>query len=178
MSGSCTKRGTLVDYITGKVIPDLDDEPVRQAVEHLLVDEKGYDPADIQVDLVFEFELDGQKEQGRADLVVFVEGRPFMTLRTMRGSLVTRERESLAISRLAFSEPVPLTVVTNGQDAEILDTASGKVTAEGLAAIPDKNTACAMSGGPCHPVLNAKRREMEGRIYMAYEGFQCPVDCE
>ena len=50
-----------------------------------------------------------------------------MTVKSSRGSLVTRERESLAASRLACDVQVPLTVVTNGQDAEILDTLKGKV---------------------------------------------------
>jgi hypothetical protein len=54
------------------------------------------------------------------------------------GSLVTRQRPTLAAARLLEDYVVPFAVITNGKDALIMDTASGKVIGEGLESIPDK----------------------------------------
>jgi len=101
-----------------------------------------------------------------------------MALKCTRGSLVTREREALAASRLAFQSQVPLTAVTNGEDAELLDTASGKVLGRGLAAIPTlveaKTRLAALPELPLPP----ERRIREERIYLAYQTFQCPAECD
>ena len=59
-----------------------------------------------------------------------------MVIRFGPGSLVSRERPTLAISRLIEPYQVPLAVVTNGQDAEVLDGETGRVVGRGLAAIP------------------------------------------
>ena len=55
-----------------------------------------------------------------------------MVLKYGPGSLVTRRRAVLAVSRLIAPYQVPVAVITNGRDAEIIDGASGKVAASGL----------------------------------------------
>ncbi len=58
------------------------------------------------------------------------------------GSLVTRQRSAIAAARVLNPEYcIPIAVVTNGQDAEILDTWTGKVIARGLEAIYSKKEA-------------------------------------
>ena len=54
------------------------------------------------------------------------------------GSLVTRQRSSLAASRLVAPYQVPVVVVTNGKNADILNGFNGNVTASGLEKIPSK----------------------------------------
>lgn len=169
---------TIKDYLTGRVLPDSDDEQIRQAVERLLVEEKGYRPEDIEVDRFFEIELDGERHRGRAELVVRVQDRPFMSLKSTRGSLVTREREALAASRLACEVQIPLTVVTNGQEAEVLDTLTGQVLAQGLEAIPTEAQAEDQARTLEYLALPDKRREKEGRIFLAFAAFECPSECE
>ena len=141
------------------------------------MEQKGYEPADILVDHPFDVHLDGQCHQGVAELVVFVENKPFMTIKNKRGSLVSRENEARAASRLAFDVQVPITVVTNGQEAEVLDTLTGKVIAEGLAAIPTKSRAVEMSRELRYLPLPDHFREKLCRIYMAYAVFQCANFC-
>lgn len=165
------------DYLTGRELPYGDDEYIRQAVERVLVEGKGIPAPWIEVDLKFPIELCGERQEGRLDLLVRCSGRPFMALKCTRGSLVTREREALAASRLAFESQVPLTVVTNGEDAELLDTASGKVLGRGLAAIPTRAEAEARLAALPETSLPPGRRVMEERIYLAYQTFQCPAEC-
>ena len=177
MGASCATGETLKDYITGQEVPDCDDEVIRQNMERLLVEEKGYDKADIEVDRWFDIDINGVLEKGRAELVVSVLKKPFMTIKSTRGSLVTREREALAASRLSCDCQVPYSVVTNGRDAEFLDTLTGQVLAEGLEAVPNKEKALKMITNKTCPALDEGKRIKEGRVYLAFADMQCPTDC-
>ena len=167
----------IQDYITGRQLPYSDDEYIRQSIERLLVHEKGFQAEAIEVSRSFAIEIEGENAAGRVDLLVLHENRPLMAIKCIRGSLVTREREALAASRLVCDVQVPWTVITNGEDAEILDTLTGKLTGQGLDAIPDLDSAKAKFGELEYIALPEKRRAIESRIYLAYASFQCPSKC-
>jgi len=175
---ACRLTGeTIIDFLTGRELADSDDERIRQEMEHLLIEQKGYEPGEVQVDRAFDLYVDGEKTQGLAELVVYVRGEPFMIIKSSRGSLVTREREAVAVSRLVCGVQVPFTVVTNGQDAEIIDTKTAKVISLGLEALPSKAEALAGIQDLEQVVLPDRRREKEARIYLAFANFQCPTEC-
>ena len=170
-------KETVRDFLTGRLLPYSDDEYIRQDLEHLLLEDKGFPVETIKINHLFGFELDGESHQIQLDLLVYVEDRPYMTVKCSRGSLVTREREALAASRLACEAPVPFTVVTNGEDAEVLDTGTGRVIGLGLAAIPDASKAKAESTDLPYRSLPKEKLEKERRIILAYAAFQCSTDC-
>jgi len=170
-------KETVRDFLTGRLLPYSDDEYIRQDLERLLLEDKGFPAGTIKINHVFDFELDGESHQARLDLLIHVEDRPYMAVKCSRGSLVTREREALAASRLACEPPVPVTVVTNGEGAEVLDTRSGRVICRGLAAIPDAVKAKAESGDMLYYTLPEEKLEKERRIILAYAAFQCPTEC-
>ena len=64
---------------------------------------------------------------------------------------------------------IPYAVVTNGQDAELLETATGTVVAEGLAGIPSKDQAEAWMQGFTLGRLSESRLEKERRILFAFD---------
>lgn len=174
----CSVTGqTIQDFITGRALPDCDDEQIRQFIESLLVEQKGYSPSEIEVDRTFDLGPGERGRLGRAELVVYVAGKPFMTVKSTRGSIVSREREAISASRLACDVVVPYTVVTNGQDAEFLDTRTGQVLGTGLAAIPHKNDAQEKASGLDFQTLDAGRRDRELRVYLAYADFECSSFC-
>jgi hypothetical protein len=176
--GNCSISGeTIRDFLTGRSVPDSDDEQIRQGIERLLVTNKGYLAEEVEVDRRFELDLDGRKWDGVAGLVVRIRDHPFMHISCHRGSIVTREHESLAASRLAYDVVVPYTVVTNGQEAELLDTHTGRVVAEGLEALPTRDQAIEMLPNLAFEPLAAKKREKNARIYLAYEVFDCLNFC-
>ncbi|MBW1710996.1 MAG: type I restriction enzyme HsdR N-terminal domain-containing protein [Deltaproteobacteria bacterium] len=167
---------SIQDYITGRELPYSDDEYIRQDIERLLVHEKGYRAEMIEVERSFVIRLE-EEALGRLELLVRYEGRPFMAIKCVRGSLVTREREALAASRLALDVQIPLTVITNGDNAEILDTLTGQVLDLGLDKIPDLDHAKTRIKELEYVPLPDKRREKEERIYLAFMTFQCPSKC-
>ena len=69
---------------------------------------------------------------------------------------------------------IPLAAVTNGEDAELLDTMTGKVIAEGLTAIPDKEAASRLFDTlQFTPFADKSRRERELRILNAFDVEVC-----
>ncbi len=161
----------LRDLITGRPVSEYEDEPIRQDTEARLL-ELGYAREDIQVDASRRVALEGRPQTIRADLLVCREGRPSLVLRCARGSMVTRHNEVLATAR-ALSDPwVPLALVTNRYDAHLLDTASGRVLARGLEAIPDPATLDRLLAPipPHHPTPRELERAV--RVYSALEALQ------
>jgi len=93
------------------------------------------------------------------------------------GSLVTRQRPVLAASRVAAPYQIPVAVVTNGEDAEILDGSSAKVLSRGLNSIPSKTELHEMADRFDFNLIPAERAVMESRILYCYEvDDSCPCD--
>jgi hypothetical protein len=134
----------IEDFVTGRDVPEIGAESNRQAVERLLVLEKGYAREDIEVDAKIEFEVGKGKERyaSQVDLVVSVnaEKTRVMAIKCVPGSLGSCEREILAAARLLdLRYQIPFAVVSDGKTAVVLDSTSGKKIGEGLASIPEKN---------------------------------------
>ncbi len=122
--------GTLRDYLTGDELPDTDDERFRQALAKLLVEERGFAKEELEPRLTIETLFGATFVRSVIDLTVSVNGQRLFVLRYGPGSLVTREKPPLAAARLIDATCcLPLAIVTNGQDAELLETGSGKVLA-------------------------------------------------
>jgi hypothetical protein len=164
------------DLITGEPLPDREDEPVRQAAERLLLD-LGYGKEQVLVEAQRQVDWQGGCLPVRADLVVEIQGRPALLLRCARGSLVSREREAVAAARLLAEPWVPLALVYNGQEAELLEVASGKVLASGPAVVPDPAELARRVGEmPAH-APTPKEITQAARVYSAYSFISCPSQC-
>jgi hypothetical protein len=169
--------GTCTDFITGESIVDTDDERCRQELAKLLVEEKGYEKSDLEPRLSIETLYGGQYVVSTIDITAGIGGKRFMILRFAPGSITTRERPAIAAARIL--EPVhqiPLAVVTNGRDAVLLDTYSGKIIKQGMDSIPDKEEAARMLQSlEFKPFADEERIDKERRILNAYDIEICCV---
>jgi hypothetical protein len=169
--------GTCVDYLTGETIVDTDDERCRQELAKFLVEKKGYDKEDLEPRLGIETLFNGQYVASTIDIIARQGDKRFMILRFAPGSIVTRERAAIAAARvLEPAYQIPLAVVTNSKDAEVLDTYTGKIIRQGLDNIPDKKEA----GTLIHslrfdPFDDEEKRDREHRILNAYDKEICCV---
>ena len=161
--------GETVDYITGQTIVDTHDERARQKIARFLVEEKGYSKDDIDSRREIELTVDGNRGTSRVDFLIRLSGKAFAVVIFGPGSLVSRERSTLAAARLIEDYAVPFAVVTNGEDAEVLETKSGKVIAEGLEAIPSKQEALGRIASLTFEKLPENRLEKERRILYAFD---------
>lgn len=131
----------IIDFVTGRKVPNMGAEANRQQVEQLLVDSKGYAKKDIEVDAPIQLEIDGEHYHSCLDLVVKVRGWRYMVIKCAPGSLASREREVIAAARLLDRYQIPLAVASDGQTAIVWDTIGGDRIGMGLEAIPDRETA-------------------------------------
>ena len=165
----------LIDYITGKEIPNIGAEENRQQVERFLVEKKGYDKGDIEVDADLRFSLQDEEVESNVDLVVSVSGKRFMVLRCVPGSLVSRQREALAGARLLDDYQIPVTVVTDGKDAALLDTITGTVLGQGMNAIPSKEEAVRQIKSMALQPFPQEKLEREKIIFRSYDEMNINV---
>ena len=169
MTGVQKPYETLIDYVTGEAVPDIGAEANRQAVERILVEEKGFAKEEIEVDRELALTIAGEPYQSRIDLVVSLEGEPMMAVKCAPGSLASREREIVAASRLVTPSPIPLSIVSDGKSAVVLATGSGQKIGEGLAAVPDRPELKRIRPElGCSP-LSESQREREKLIFRTYD---------
>lgn len=178
MDGHHLILGILTDFITGEILKDTHDERYRQKLARLLVENKGY----CKTDIIPRCELlvtagDDKRALIKVDFKISLSGRTCMIIKYGPGSLVTRQRPSLAASRLLESYQIPFVVVTNGESADILAGASGKVLSSGLDAIPSRTELRDMTAGAPFDSISTQRAEMESRILYVFEvDGCCPCD--
>jgi hypothetical protein len=165
------------DYVTGESLVETHDERYRQAIARLLVEEKGFQREDLQPRVSVDIETAGKQARVRLDMVIRLEGKIGMLVKYGPGSLTTRHQVALAYSRLLADDQVPFSVVTNGEDADILDNATGDVIARGLDGIFSRERLKDCLRTHDMVPVSLRQRDMAARILYAYEvDGRCPCD--
>ena len=161
----------IMDYVTGREVPNVGAEENRQAVEKYLIDEKGYLKEDIEVDVDIAVTVAGEPYRSQVDLVVSPDGGDtrFMVIKCAAGSLGSREREIVATARLLDEYQIPCAVVSDGKKAIVLDTVTGKKIGDGLDAIPSKQEAINQVKSLSPQAFPPERREREKLIFRTYD---------
>ena len=174
-SGHHIVYGVLQDYLTGVVLPDTDDERIRQGLARLLVEQLGYSKDELEPRLTISSCFNNNRVQTLIELTARINGRRLFILRYGPGSLVTRETAAVAAARILDPEyRIPLAIVTNGRDAELLETARGKVLAGGMDCIPDRNQAGALlQEYAFEPFTDPGRRDKALRILNVFDQEVC-----
>jgi len=167
----------ITDFVTGKEIPNVGAEENRQVVERFLVNEKGFSKEDIEVDVDIEMTVAGKLYRSQIDLVVSADGGAtrFMAIKCAAASLGSREREILAASRLLSEHPLPLSVVSDGKTAIVLDTVTGRKLGEGLPALLSKAEARGKLRAFKLSPFPKDKREREKLIFRSYDSMNVNV---
>ena len=177
MAGHHLILGERTDFITGETIIDTHDERYRQKIAHLLINHKGYQKNDIQPRKDLLVQAGENRAVIKIDFLINLSGKICMIIKFGPGSIVTRRRSLLAASRVLAPYQIPIAVVTNGEDAEVLEGASGRVISLGLETIPSREQLIEIIKTDLFSRIPAKRAEMESRILYCYEvDGSCPCD--
>jgi len=177
MKGHHLILGDLTDFLTGETLQDTHDEQQKQKLARLLVEQKGYSKEEISPRCDLFIRTSEHKALVKVDFKITLDDRVGMIIKYGPGSLVTRQRLALAASRLLTSHMVPIVVVSNGEDADIMDGVSGKVIASGLDSVPSKTELAAHAEGFSFDPISEKRAKMESLIVYAFEiDGSCPCD--
>ena len=166
---------TLTDYVTGNDVPNIGAEENRQRVERFLVETKGYSRDDIEVNANITFAIGDEELRSNVDLVVSVHGKRSMVIKCVPGSLVSRQRETLAAARLLDSYQIPFSVVTDAKDADLLDTVTGQVLDQGMDTIPSKEEIIQRMKEMQVQSFPEERLEREKIIFRSYDEMNINV---
>lgn len=147
----------------------------RRMIYFLLVEKKGYQPEDIEKNVVFEVKLGQETAHSFVDFLISVAGKRMMVIKCVSGSLSSRERQAVAAARLLGSPPIPVAVVADPMNAEVLDVTTGTVVGEGFGAIPVKEQLVRMLSERSPKPLSPERLEKEKRILLAFDAIRCCV---
>lgn len=177
MNGHHLILGKLRDYVTGEELDDTLDERYRQKIERYLVTEKGFAKKELIPRQPLIIRAGSRRARMSVDLLIRVADRICGIVYYGPGSLVTRHRPALAASRLVAPYQVPLVVVTNGEDADILAGASGSLISKGFSGLPSREAVARDWAAGVLAPLSSKQLEMEQRILYAFEvDGRCPCD--
>ncbi|AQV02075.1 hypothetical protein B2D07_15770 [Desulfococcus multivorans] len=179
MTGHHLILGELTDAVTGEVLADSHDERYRQKVARILLSEKGYVKAEITPRVPLTAIAGKRRGKIRVAFAVSVDGRIGMIIQYGPGSLVTRHRPALAMSRLLADYQIPVAVVTNGEDVDVLDGFSGNIVGRGFDALPAREALGKIVAGSAFTPISPRRADLESRIVYCYEiDGSCPCDTD
>jgi len=177
MAGHHLILGELSDFLTGETLEDTLDERYRQNLSRLLVHEKGYRKEEVTPRCDLMVQAGDKRAVIKVDFQITLNGKVCMIIKYGPGSIVTRHRPAIAASRLLRPYQIPVIVVTNGEDADILDGRSASVIGKGIAAMPCKSDLLKMFHTFGFELISPKRAGLESRIIYAYEvDGSCPCD--
>ncbi len=158
----------ITDYITGREIDNVGAEASRQIFEKFIVDTKGYDKSEVLVDVPLTVQFKGEDYHSAIDLIVRVKDRPFMAVTCVAGSIGSYEREILAGARLVNDDLVPLAVTTDGRNAVVMETRTGRTVGKGLEAVPSRQEAEKELSEIKPTQLDPAKRDGEMIIYRSF----------
>jgi hypothetical protein len=168
MSTSHLVMGELTDFLTGQTLPDTHDERILQTIARFLVEEKGYAKTEIESRQVMRVSVDGKSGVLTVHFVIRINGTAAVLIMYGPGSVVTRQRPTLAVARLFEPHVIPYAMITNGTEADFMDVGTGKVIGNDLNSIFARSDAMAQITKRISKMppdrLSPARREKEERI--------------
>lgn len=170
--------GKTTDFISGKTVVDTDDERIRQKLARFLVHDRGYEKSDIESKVELELVCGDEKATAVIDFILKIDDKKVMVIRYGPGSLVSRERPAISSARILEPYQIPFAVITNGIDAEIIDTTTGEVIAYGIESIPLKDELTKRASVAAFKEITPEKKEIETRFLFAYEAIEHSSECD
>lgn len=177
MEGHHLILGETVDYLTGKIVSDTHDERYRQKISRLLIEDLGYLKKEITSRYLLPIAVGARKAIVTIDFVITIDKKTAMIIKYGPGSLTTRHTPTIAMANLLDNYRIPIAVITNGESADVVDTQTAKIVAQGLDKIPSRYDLDLMLNNDRWSPIMKKKRDMAERIVYCYEiDGACPCD--
>lgn len=171
--------GELEDFITGEIVADTHDERFRQKIAKLLVESCNFDKVQIKKNVVQIIQAGNKKARIKIDFLVESHGKIIMLVKYNPGSIITRRQTCIALSRIAAPYQIPMAVMTNGKDAEIIDPVKKEVIRTGLDSLPKASELEELMLKHSFKPVDDKNIDMAHRIVYACEvDGACPCDSD
>ncbi|WP_300667224.1 type I restriction enzyme HsdR N-terminal domain-containing protein [Desulfoluna sp.] len=169
--------GSLTDCLTGRILPDTHDERYRQKIARYLLGRCGFAVAEIDASRMLEVVAGEKKASLPVGFIVSLEGVAAMVVRYGPGSMVTRHRPGRALCLVLAPHEIPVAVVTNGKDVDVLSGRTGEVMGRGFEAIPTRHALARLLSEKKRVWVPDGHRELAHRLLYAFEvDGSCPCD--
>jgi len=165
----------IKDYVTGKEVPNIGAEENRQTVEKYLVENKGFSKKDLEVDAPLAFDIQGETYRSKVDIVIRIASRRLMVIKCAAGSIGSREKEILSAAKLLEDYQVPISIVSDGRSAIVMDTLSGQTIGEGLGSIPSKVEIANRFDPDDFQPVPANRLEQVKLVFRSYDSMNVNI---
>lgn len=171
--------GELEDMLSGQMLPDTHDERYRQKICALILNQKKFKKNEVQGRFEHILKAGDLTARIYIDFLIQYKDKIVILIKYAPGSLVTRRLSTLALSRTIAPYQIPIVVVTNGEDAEIIDGQTGKVMSTGFEGMPDREYVIDHFSQYPFNTISASVLEQASRIAFACEvNGACPCDTD
>jgi len=177
MTEFCPGETLKSGLVTPSTCETVKEEVIREIIVQLLLNEKGYQDADLMLEVPYALEMGPETFHLQASILIQLEGKKVMLIKCGAGSIMARERAALALARLITDYQIPLTIVTNSEDATLLNTISGETLECGMPAILSKAALLNRFQDLSYLPLPEKRVKMEKQILSAFEALGLHGEC-
>jgi hypothetical protein len=148
---------------------------VKQKVWEILTKEKMFDPGEIEIDPEFRLRLSDCEATVSIDFIVDIPSASFMVVKCASSAIESWERYVISFARVIKDYQIPYAVVTDGDNARIIDVLTGSLVSKSIKNLLNRQEALDKMKDfkkiPC--LVNSLEREK--RIIYAFEGIKCPT---
>ena len=148
---------------------------IKQMIFEFLIKEKLFEPEEIETNPEFKITLGNNEITVHIDFVVNLPTASFMVIQCSSSSLEAWERYVTSFARVIKDYQIPYAVVTDGENAQIIDVLAGRLIGESLDKLFNHQDALNKMKDFKKIPCPANRLEKEKRIVYAFEGIKCPT---
>lgn len=146
---------------------------VKSIVYEILINEKGFRPEEIQIDPQFMLKLSTCEATVGIDFMISLESISFMVIRCVSSGIESWERYAVAFARAIQDYQIPYAVITDGEQAKILDIINDSFVYKSVQQLFTRQEAINLINNFQKISCTEKSREKEKRIIYAFEGIKC-----
>ena len=148
---------------------------IKQKVWDFLTNEKGFYPSEIETDPEFRIALSDCEFLTSIDYVINLASVSFMVIRCISTAIESWERYVISVARVIKDYQIPYAVVTDYDNARIIDVLKGSLISESLDDLFNRHEAVEKMKDFKKISYPANKIEREKRIIYAFEGIKCPT---
>jgi len=149
-------------------------EGTRENMRDFLIREKGFIPAEIEINPVFRIELAKCNAEVSIDLAINLSGMYFMVIKCIAGAVESWERYVISFARAVKEYQIPYAAIADGKNIRIFDAISGSFLSESATRLFDRSEALDIIRDFKKIDRSEKSLEKERRIIYAFESIKCP----
>lgn len=146
---------------------------VQKRVIDFLISQKGYTSEDIEINKDFKVDLLDVSFNARADIALKIGEKIFCVIKCVMSSLESWERHSIAFGRVACPYQIPYAIITDSENARMLDVTDGRLISEGLDSIPSRTDVMKFINEKLFYPYPTEKAEKEKRILYAFDAIGC-----